>query len=264
MNKKARYIVLLIIILLYFIVLFLIFGKDNLKREKEETIIIIGNNTVWKKEKQKWSSIDSQSDKKKLEWQLYDTYINNEKIGKYYLWSDNNEWFLFDKQKNAYNYQGNLLAYKSNYKIPVKSFTTEDTTDQTYLQKLLSDNNLSETGTPTISSISKIDIDNDGVDEKFYVFSNIFSYDEVLPKNSYSFVFMEKENKLYMMYSFTDKFVGLSGCQPFISHVMDIDEDNNYEIVLTCSQYDELPPINTLYKFEKNKFIKITSDDKQK
>ena len=174
MNKKTRYIVLLAILLIYFAVLFLIYGKDHLKREKEETVIIIGNSTIWKKEKQKWSSIKSLSDKKDLGWKLYNTYIDNKRIGKYYLWNDNTEWFLFDKKKNAYNYQGELLAYRSNYKIPVKSFTTETVTDYTYLEKLLSDNNLSNTGNPTISSVTKADIDSDGIDEKIYVFSNVF------------------------------------------------------------------------------------------
>lgn len=260
MNKKTRYIVLLAILLIYFAVLFLIYGKDHLKREKEETVIIIGNSTIWKKEKQKWSTIKSLSDKKDLGWKLYDTYIDNKKIGKYYLWNDNTEWFLFDKKKNAYNYQGELLAYRSNYKMPVKSFTTETVTDYTYLEKLLSDNNLSNTGTPTVSSVTKVDIDSDGIDEKIYVFSNVFSDDEILPENSYSFVFLEKESKTYMMYSYTDEFVGLSGCQPFVDYLIDIDEDNNYEIVLKCSQYDELPPINTLYKFDKGKFIEIINN----
>ena len=63
-----------------------------------------------------------------------------------------------------------------------------------------------------------------------------------------------------MMYSYTDEFVGLSGCQPFVDYLIDIDEDNNYEIVLKCSQYDELPPINTLYKFDKDKFIEIINN----
>ena len=257
MKKKTRYIVLLVMLLAYFAVLFLVYGKDHLKKEKEETVIIIGNNTIWKKEKQKWRTLKSVSDKKDLGWKLYDTYIDSKKIGKYYLWNDNTEWYLFDKKKSAYNYQGELLAYRANYKIPVKSFTTEAVTDYTYLDKLLSDNNLSNTGNPTVSNSIKVDIDNDGIDEKFYVFSNIFSVDEILPENSYSFVLLEKESKTYMMYSYTDEFVGLSGCQPFINYLIDIDEDDNYEIVLTCSQYDELPPINTLYKFDKNKFIEI-------
>ena len=68
MNKKTRYIVLLVILLIYFAVLFLIYGKDHLKREKEETVIIIGNSTIWKKEKQNWSTIKSLSDKKDLGW----------------------------------------------------------------------------------------------------------------------------------------------------------------------------------------------------
>ncbi len=257
MKKKGRYIVLLVMLLAYFAILFLIYGKEQLKAAKEEAVIIIGNDTIWKKENQQWSSLESLSDKKDLSWQLYDTYIDNKKIGNYYLWNDDDEWFLFDQQKNAYNYHGQLLAYKANYKIPVKSFTTENVTDYTYLNKLLSENNLSNTGTPSISNVTKADIDNDGIEEKFYVFSNIFSDDLVFPENSYSFVYLEKESKIYMLYSFTDEFVGLDGCQPIISHLIDVDEDNNYEIVLLCSQYDELPPLTTLYKFDKDKFIKI-------
>ena len=249
MKKKTRYIVLLVMLLVYFAVLFLVYGKDHLKKEKEEAVIIVGNDTIWKKEKQKWTSLKSLSDKKNLSWKLYDTYVDSKKIGKYYLWNDNTEWFLFDKEKNAYNYQGELLAYRANYKITVTNYT--------YLDKLLSDNNLSNTGNPTISNVIKVDIDNDGIDEKFYTFSNAFSDDETLPENSYSFVFLEKESKTYMMYSYTGEFVGLSGCQPFINYLIDIDEDDNYEIVFTCSQYDQLPPINTLYKFDKDKFIEI-------
>lgn len=260
MKKKTRYIVLLVLLLIYFVAIFIFFGKDYLEKQNQETIIIIGNNTIWKRQKQQWISYSSLSAKQSLNWKLFNTYIGGKKLGKYYLWNDGEKWYLFDKEKNAYNYNNELFAYKSNYKIDFKEFTTENVTDYTYLKQLFKENNISEEGELTVSSLSKIDIDNDGALENFYTFSNMFSYDIVQPKNNYSFVFMEKNNKLYMIYSFVDENVGLSGCLPIISYAIDVDDDNINELVLTCSQYDELPPINTLYKFEKEQFIEIANN----
>lgn len=260
MKKKGRYIVLIVLLIIYFLVIFIVFGKNYLEKQKQQTIIVIGNNTIWKRQKQQWSSYSSLSEKKSLNWNLFNTYVGKKKLGKYYLWNDGEEWFLFDKKKNAYSYNEELFAYKSNYKISIEEFTTENTNDYTHLQQLFKENNLSEEGEITVSNLSKIDIDNDGTLENFYVFSNVFSYDLTPPKNNYSFVFMEKNNKLYMIYSFVSENVGLDGCQPFISYVLDTDADNTNEIVLICSQYDTLPSINTLYKFEKDQFVEIISN----
>lgn len=260
MKKKARYIILIILLLIYSMAIFIFFGKDYLKKQAQETIIVIGNNTIWKRQKQQWTSYSSLSAKQSLNWKTFNTYIGGKKLGKYYLWNDGEKWYLFDNEKNAYSYNEELFAYKSNYNISVKEFTTEDTNDYTYLKQLLKENNISEEGELTISNLSKIDIDNDGTLENFYVFSNIFNSEVEQPKNNYSFVFMEKNNKLYMIYSLVDENVGLSGCLPIISYALDVDNDNVNEIVLNCSQYDELPPINTLYKFEKDKFVEIVNN----
>lgn len=256
--KKGRYIVLIIILICYLLIMFFTVGKDNLIKKNRTTKIIVGDDTVWELSKNTWYFLNTNIDRKNLNWQEFNVYVSNEKIGKYYLWYNDN-WYLFNKNKEAINYEGELLAYQSNYDIEIKNFEAIPITDYTHVRKVLSENNLELDSELTQSLVVDIDFDNDNVEEHFYVISNVFSLDTT-PSKVFSIVFMVKEEKIYMLYNSIEENKGLNGCKPYINYILDVDNDNENELILSCGRYSNQPPIDMLYKFKDDKFDIIISN----
>lgn len=255
---KKRYVVILIIIAVYFTVFFLLYGKDELKKSKLETTLIIGNDTIWQLKEKSWYNIANVADKEELNWEEFTVFVDNKKIGKYSMVYDN-KWYLFDKDRNAYPYSGSLIAYSANYEMKVKEFSKEQISDYTKVNEVLTENNLSTNSELTVSNYIKVDFDSDGKEEEFYMVSNAFPK-ESNPNYIFSIVFMEKDDIIYPIYKSIDKNRSLNGCKPYISAIIDVDDDNKYEIVLSCSEYSVEKTIDMLYQFNNDKFSIIVSN----
>lgn len=258
MKKKKRYIVLLIILVIYIFVMFYWLGYDNLKKEKVETTILVGNNTVWTYSGKKWLNIEKRASVEELDWKEFTVYIDGEKLGNYHLWHDD-KWYLFTKDKKALNYDGTLLGIRSNNKIKVQPFDTEEIIDYTYVYQVLKENDLSPSSQYTVNTKSLVDIDGDGKTEEFYLISNVFAL-EFNPDIIFSIVFMVKDGKVFTLYNDIDKSRGMNGCKPYLNSFLDIDEDNQYEVILSCGRYSNQEPVNMLYKLTKEGFKILISN----
>lgn len=255
MRNKKTYIILIVIILIFFAVMFLVFGIDNIRQEKYTTTIIIDNDIVWSLRKKKWSNYHSYS---KLNWKEFNVYVDNKKFGNYYLWH-NDKWYLFDSKKNAINYDGRLIAYRSNYKMNIYDYNIENIEDFTYVNEVLMDNNISNVDEYTAKNKVSLDYDNDGEIEDFYLVSNVFSM-ESNPDKVFSIVFMVKDNEVYSIYTDIEKNTSFNGCKPYFNTFIDVDNDNKYELVLSCAKYSVSHTSNMLYKFKDNKFKILISN----
>ncbi len=256
---KKRYIVILIIIIVYFTVFFLLYGKDELKYSKLKTTLIIGDNTIWQLDEKKWYNIANTNDKEELNWTLFTVFADNEKLGNYYLVFDD-KWYIYDNKRNPISYSGSIVAYSANYEMKIKNFTQEKISDYTKVNEALSENNITINNQELTSNTQiSVDIDNDGVDEKIYVVGNVFPI-ESNPEYIFSIVFMEKNDIIYPIYKSIEKNKNYNGCKPYINTIIDVNDDNKYEIVLSCSQYSTEGTIDMLYKFNKNKFSIIVSN----
>ena len=260
MRIKPRYIILLIILFAYLLVMYLVAGKDNLRKEKLTTKLIVGNSSIWELENKNWINIVKNTDLKDFSWTFYNIYEDDKDIGKYYLWYDEEEWYVFDKEKNPVNIEGNLLAYQANYKILVKKFTAKEVTDFAAVKKNLSDKGIDITKELTVASSIEIDIDNDGVDEVIYLFSNAFPL-ESDPDEIFTYVFMKKDKATYIMYDQREENTGYVGCKPYVNHILDIDEDKKYEIILSCGRYSNQKPLDMLLEFTKDGFKVLISNN---
>lgn len=258
--KKGRkkYIILIIILIIYFIVMFISFGMDNFKK-KEKTIIIVDNGTVWESDGNKWYNITTINQIKSLNWKEFTVLSDGKKFGNYYLWYDDSRWYLFDKNKKAVSYSGDIFAYQSSTRINVLPMNIKNIEDFTYVRKVLSNNGLSEDSKFTMATVSSFDIDSDGVEEDFYVVSNVFATD-FFPDKSFSFVFMVKDNKIYMLYNDIDNNTGTNGCMPYLNNVLDVDNDGNYGVIVSCSKYSLQGTTNMLYTLDDGKFKIIISN----
>ncbi len=252
MRKTKTYIKLFIILLVFFIVMFLIFGINNIKQSNYQTTLLIGNNTIWNYNKNKWINISTRDSIEKLNWKEYNIYLDNKEFGKYFLWHDD-KWYAFDKNKNAVKLDGNLLAYKANFKMKFLDFSKKQITDRTYVDYVLEENDLSLFSQFTAFYKFDIDFDNDKNLEEFFIISNAFPFD-FNPEKIFSIVFMVKNNKVYYLYNdISNNRESLNGCKPYLNAVLDTNNDKTYEIILSCARYSVSESIDMLYKFDKEK-----------
>lgn len=253
-----RYIVLIILLLAFGFSIYFFIGKDSIAAQKVQTTILLNPDTIFEYSNKSWVRVN-RNYLNDYNWKEFDVFLDSKYKGKKLVWHDD-QWYIFDKNKTAINYTENFLGIKANYDINVKDFEviTDDNLDYAY--ELLSKYNLPSNSELTENDKVVIDIDNDGINEEIYLISNTFPMDTE-PDVIFSNVFMVKDNKKYTILESSEKGDPFSGCLPSINSIIDVDNDNNYEILLTCSKYSAQDPINTLYKFDKTQFNKVISNE---
>ena len=253
---RKKYIVLIVILVVFFLIMILLFGVDSLKKSSQSLTIIVGDNTVWSYHDKKWSNKGSYYNE--LNWKKYHVYFDNEEKGEYYLWHDD-KWYVFDKNKNAVPFNGELLAYESNRDISIASFSEEDVVDDFTIPQVLEDNNISVTDQFTSKYQVSFDIDSDGEDEVFYVLSNAFAT-EFYPDTVFSIVYMVKDDKIYSIYEDVTANSVFNGCKPYFQSFLDIDQDNTYEFILSCGYYSNARRSDMLYRLTDEGFKIVISN----
>ena len=253
-----RYIILIIVILLFGFSLYYFVGKDSIKAQKVKTTILLNNDTVFEYNNRSWIKVND-SYINDYNWKEFDVFLDSTYKGKKLVWHDD-EWYIFDKNKNAVNYNERFIGVKANYEINVKDFEIISDEDNGYANALLSEYHLPATSELTSNDKVIVDIDNDGENEEIYIISNTFPMDTE-PDTIFSSVFMIKNNQKYQIFEQHHQDDVYSGCLPYINSILDVDNDDNYEIVLTCARFSAQEPINILYKFDKTKFNKLISNE---
>ena len=254
MVSKKVYIVLLIIIAVFFAFMFLTFGVDNVKQNNYSSTIIVGNSTVWDYSNKNWVNVRATTSIEKLNWNKFLVYSNNEKIGEYSLWHDD-KWYVFDDNKNSVKIDGDLLAISANFDVKVLPFQLEqlNNNDMKYVYAVLQKNNLSVENKFTSLGKVRVDFDNDGVVENFYVMSNVFATD-FTHKMIFSIVFMIKDDSIYYIYNDISENRSYNGCKPYFNSFIDVNNDNKYEFILSCGKFGSNNQVDMLYEFEENAF----------
>lgn len=257
MNKK--YIILFSVMIIYFLVIFGIFGVSSIKKERREAIILIDTETSWKLEKNNLTNIDNEDLEDEIAGKKFNVFIDNKKLGNYYL-TKNNTYLLRDDTGKQIDYDlGSFLAINTNYNIAVLNLKTKKNQDRSYIDKVLSENNLNDIEAFTVDNYYQIDFDNDQVIENFYTISNAFAR-ETSPKKVFTIAFMEKNGSIYYLYKAIENNDGQNGCKPYLNSLIDIDEDQVYEIVLSCGYYSVEKRLDMLYSFKDNQFKLLLSN----
>ena len=71
---------------------------------------------------------------------------------------------------------------------------------------------------------------------------------------------MEKNGSIYYLYKAIENNDGQNGCKPYLNSLIDIDEDQVYEIVLSCGYYSVEKRLDMLYSFKDNQFKLLLSN----
>ncbi len=259
MASKKTYIVLISILLIFGLTMFLLFGLKNIKEDSYASTIILGDDTTWVYNSKKWINLRNNSSLQKLNWKEYHVFIDNKEQGDYLLWHDD-KWYAFDNKRNAVVIDGTLLAYSANYKMKVLEFKEEDVSDKTFVNEVLKDNNISTSSRFTSIYKVTVDFDSDGEDEDFYVISNAFPLD-FEADYSFSIAFMVKNNTIYTLYNDVSTISsGLNACKPFYQSFIDTNDDNIYEVILSCGKFSADEQIDMLYQFVNGEFKLLISN----
>lgn len=260
MVSKKVYIILFIVLFIFFIVMFSLFGVDNIKQEQYSSTIIVGDSSVWKYDNKRWLNIRTRTSLDELSWQKYHIFVNNEEIGEYNLWYNSDRWYAFDDQKNAIQVDNTLIAYKANYDIKIKSFEIVDVENDNYVNQVLQKHNIGLSSIPTSKYKIKFDFDNDQIEEDFYIISNAFSTDTE-PEKTYSIAFYVKDDNIYYLYENVESSYGsYDGCKPYYNAFLDVNNDNIYELILSCGKYSSEKQIDMLYQYIENGFKIVISN----
>lgn len=258
MRTKKIYIILIVIVLVFFLVMFALFGVDNLRKEKYNTTLIVGNDTVWTYKRKRWINITNSTSRADLNWDKYKVFVSNEELGDYLLWYSD-KWYAFDDNKKPIKIDGSLIAYKANYDMNIYKFTEEKIDDYRYVYDVLKENGLDVESKFTASYKVSLDFDNDESKEDFYLITNTFPMD-FNPDKIFSIVFMVDDGNIYNIYTDISNNSGFNGCKPYFTSFIDVDNDKDLELILSCSQYSVSNRIDMLYKFDNNEFkIKISN-----
>ena len=258
MRDRKLYIILISIFVLFFIVMFLLFGLGEVRRGNQDLTLMVGHHTVWRYHNKKWSNLSNNLSYQNLDWKKYHIFSNQEYIGEHLLWY-NDRWYAFDDDRNAIDLNGDFLAYSGNYEPTFYSFMEEDIQDYSSVQEVLREASLPEDSEFSTAYHVLMDFDHDGVDEDFYVISNVF-LDEYV-ETTFSIVYMIDQDKLYMIYEDISKNQSFNGCKPFFTSFLDVNQDNTYEFILSCGRYSVSEQIDMLYQYKNNAFKILISSE---
>lgn len=258
MTDKKVYMTLFIILIVFFLVMFFALGIPNILQEAKETTLLVGDNTIFTYQKKKWRLMTDISAKQELDWKKYHVFLEGEYKGEFSLWNEG-KWYAFDEEKNGIPLEGTFLAYTSNRSISVFPFTLEEIENKDIVSSFLQEKGLDPNSEFTASYQTSFDFDGDGSNETFYLVSNVFPDFEV--SQIFSFVFMMKENQIYPIYEEVLDNLSFNGCKPYFHTFLDLDEDNTYEMILSCGRYSVDEPLNMLFQFRNGEFKNIVSSE---
>ena len=258
MASKKAYIILIAILLIFGLVMFVLFGVPNIKKEAMESVLIVGDNTTWVYKDQKWNNIAYLEAIEKYNWREFKVFEDNKELGNYYLWHDD-KWYAFKENREALNIVGNFIAYDANYEMKLLDYEMSEVDDMTYVYQVLEENNLARDS--EFSSIYKVSVDFDGDNtiEDFYLITNVFPID-FEPEENFGIAFMVKNGEIYTLYNEVGVAVGLNNCKPYYNTFIDTNNDNIYEVILSCGKYSTEGSIDRLYQFDENQFKLMVSN----
>lgn len=252
---KNRYIIIFLVVLIIsniFLIIsnykkydYIFFGTHTILEYKDEQLIGI-------KEYKKVNN--------KLNYKIFNVY-NDTKIDKYYLNINNDGsipgYDIYSLDNEQINLSNSLLAYTDGIEIKIlKNIKSNEIkeADKFIFKEIFKQYDLSENYNLFMEKI-ECDIDNDGSLEKIYSINNYGLSNEKI----YCFTFLvESDDKFIMIDKIIDKPENVQNVdRKNLSWVIDLDNDNKYEIVLMKNSGDNTITYYEFYKYD-DKSNKIT------
>ncbi len=256
---EGKYKIVIVILVLYVGLMVVLFGP-SIFRGKTKSYLLIGSSAKWQFKDNKWKDITS-NEVDLYAWKDFDIFINRKKLGNYLVTYSEDQWYLFQKDRTPVNYEGDFLGIRSNQPYQVADFEKVDLedSDMVYIEKVLEDHGLDKTQNYTDSYKVKMDLDHDEEDETIYTITNMFP-DDFAPATLFNFVFVEDHGKIQMVDEMMDAFTNLyNQCKINLQHIIDVDGNGKYELILNCSYYSVQGTCTSMYEKQGSKYVRIKS-----
>lgn len=221
-KKKIKWLVIIAVVLIIYVGVILLLNNKN--NEVSNNYVIVGNEIIWHRINNQWyQEVNVSKDLLKQKF-IYDdgqkkTQVNDLK----YL---NDQWHFFDKDHKELSSDQFRIAYTYNLNIKLANFMLEgyDSNDDKFLLKLFE--LTADEWSVLKNQMNKVsyDFDNDGNVETIYLISSTST--TVQNDGFDSYLFLVKNNEIVNVIGGGEDSFG-------IIEVLDIDNDDNYEIVIS-------------------------------
>ena len=255
-KDKKKYYICLGLLITYFLIMLLFFIIPSILKSNTKTYLLIDNYEKWQYNGENWEDI---TDKSEYNWQKFDIYENNKYIGKYNALFNETWHFYDDNDKPVKIDSTNMIAIRSNRDYSIADFNEREISDKEieYVKKVLEENKIS-TNDFTSSSVIEYDLDNDNEMEKIFTISNVFT--ENVAEKIFNFVFVVKDDKITVVSQTISNYEDMyDNCKIYVSKIIDVNNDNKYEIITGCGYYSDMQNCFEMYELDNNKYQKIKS-----
>lgn len=237
---KKTYILILVLVVGYCFIMLFAFGIPEISRKnklRNESNIVIGYDTFFNYNSEtKWQN----SNQKIVHGTtMYDVYMDKSYKGKYDLELVRDKWYYFDSNDVSTDLTGELFAYSGKRKIELINYNVSsiNSGDLKYLNNILSsDINVSEVmlSDLTVNQKITIDVDSDGKYEYLYAISNFYCETCLNTDNLFSVVFLVDGEDVFLL---NKSYNGDEYSLPLyeIAYIIDIDDNKDYQIILSRS-----------------------------
>ena len=269
MKNKRGILFLLLFFIMGYMILTLIFSIPS--GHIFDHTVFIGNFTKIKVENGK---INVTNNNEKIKKQPVKIFFKNKLIDGYIV-SENGLSKGLENSYNISNIENTKLSFDSSFvvftpdiSIDIQSGDYYETDDLNVFNeyKKINNLNINEYAELSYQEISKIDLNEDGINEYVYSLS-LYTNDETVELNDefeendnkeyYTFVFMKNEEKIYNICNLSDEYNEDSNINLRFFKLIDFNKDGNYEFVVEKSMSEYGPYYYELYNFDGSKFTKI-------
>lgn len=263
MNKKVSIVIIGVLVCITGLLLLLHSEEDSSPKDNNPTekptinykYLVLDNISTWGYNEGMWRKVGVNS----LEDKELIVFDNNRYLGLYHL-KYGTSWNLFDDNNNYVNYEGNLLAFSTDFDIAVKNITEAELTgnDIINISNFVGfDINYDDLSTIAIKAI---DLDENGYIDKIISVSNL---DAETDQSSYfNLVYLDinGKNEVLLKESVATKDLLIAPNYDILS-VINIENEDFSSIILQKGYFSEAGKTeNMLFKYENGKYTKTFED----
>jgi len=233
------------IIVLYLI--FAIFGLDFLENMTTRKIYI-DTNTAWEYSNNSWANVYNNN----IDLKKYNVYslATFEYLGKLDLQFKNGDWYIKNNGKYS-KYNDQLFAYKGN-KIKVYQYNyIYAIADTNAISNILSKIGITKYDELNLAKKIVYDIDNDNIEEKIYVLSNVYAEDG---NRKFSVIAVDDGGYIVVKY-----LLDVEENMLDILALVDVDDDKKIELIVVNNGFSLSGNTYSLHALKDGQYVELVS-----
>ena len=262
-KKNKVVLIILSLVLIYGIIMIFVLKNDNKTNNNNSSnnktninYLLINNISNWSYSNDKWNSL---TNKEVAEANAtYKAFVNNNYLGEYKVLYGT-KWNLIDNDNNIVVYNGNLIAYSTNFNINISHLSSRkiNSDDEKLIKEQYSFANLSDL---TENEVYDVDLDNNGTKDEVICLSNVGSTSSLT--SYFNLLIIKYNDDIKTLISENIKPEDMLDSKTYyISLISNINDSDISSIIVGYKYGSEAgKPGNMLFSYENNNFNKVYSD----